>query len=97
MTPIERALAKERLRLICAKERDEIVRHVAGLTPLFDVAERAHVAVRWVRRHPEAVGAGIVLAAILRPGGIRLLWRWGRRAFVAWRLWRRVADSAAGR
>jgi hypothetical protein len=45
--------------------------------------------VRWLRRNPQlVVGAGVALA-VVRP---KRAWRWGRRAFVGWQLWRKLRD-----
>lgn len=93
MSAIERALEKQRLRLQSAQQRAELARDLAGLAPLVAAAERVRGGIRWLRRHPEALGAGLVVAAVLRPGMRRFLWRWGRRAFVAWRLWRQTVGT----
>lgn len=88
MNALELALEKQRLRLAVANQRMALSRHVLGLTPLFDAAERVRAGTRWVTRHPEAVAAGVALLAAARPRARRFCWRWGKRAFVAWRMWR---------
>lgn len=88
MNAIELALEKQRLRLETASQRIDLARHAAGLQPLFATADRVHEGVRWIGRHPEVVAGGVALLAAARPGARRFLWRWGRRAFVAWQLWR---------
>lgn len=95
MSAIERALQKQRLLLQSAQQRAELAHDLAGLAPFVAAAERVHGGVRWLRRHPEALGAGVVIAAILRPGMRRFLWRWGRRAFLAWRFWRQAVGPLA--
>ena len=43
--------------------------------------------VAYIRTHPLQVGAAFALLAILRP---RRVWRWSRRAFIAWGAWRKL-------
>jgi hypothetical protein len=85
---VELALEKQRLQFQIADQRDALARHVAGLKPLFDAADQITAGARWVKHHPEVVAGGVLLAAAVRSGVRRFLWRWGRRGFVAWRLWR---------
>ncbi len=88
MNAIELALEKQRLRLETASQRIDLARHAAGLQPLFTAADRVHEGARWVGRHPEVVAGGVALLAAVRPGVRRFIWRWGKRAFIGWRLWR---------
>ena len=88
MNAIELALRKQLLVLDAAGQRERLARHANGLVPLFNVADQVNTGVRWVRRHPEALAAGLSLLVAARPGVRRFFWRWGRRGFVAWRLWR---------
>ncbi len=95
MTPVEFALAKQRLQMQSARQRAELARHIAEAGPLLRAAERVHGGLRWLRRHPEALATGLIVAAMMRPKLWRVLWRWGRRAFIAWRLWRRAVGGTA--
>ncbi|MFN3884155.1 MAG: YqjK family protein [Rhodocyclaceae bacterium] len=88
MNRIELALEKQRLHLEAASQRIALGEHLQGLTPLFDAADRLRDGARWVRRHPEIVAAGIALLAAARPRTRRFLWRWGKRAYLAWQIWR---------
>lgn len=88
MNAVELALAKQRLVLASRAQRSALAQHAAGLTPLFDAADQVRSGVRWVRRHPEVVAGGVAVLLAARPGARRFAWRWGRRAFLAWRLWR---------
>jgi hypothetical protein len=88
LNAVELALEKHRLRLEAASQRLELSRHAVGLLPVFDAAERVRTGARWAGRHPEIVAGGVALLAAVRPGTRRFLWRWGKRAFVAWQLWR---------
>ncbi|WP_126443724.1 YqjK-like family protein [Sulfuricystis multivorans] len=88
MNAIELALEKQRLQLEAASQRVALGDHLQGLAPLIDAADRLQEGVRWVKRHPEIVATGIALLAAVRPGTRRFLWRWGKRAFLAWQFWR---------
>jgi hypothetical protein len=88
MNAIEFALKKQLLVLDAAAQRETLAYHAAGLTPLFDVADQVNTGVRWVGRHPEVVAGILALLLVVRPGVRRFAWRWGRRGFLAWRLWR---------
>jgi len=88
LNAVELALEKQRLRLEVASQRIDLSRHTAGLMPLFDAAERVREGTRWVARHPEVVAGGVALLAAARPGIRRFFWRWGKRAFITWRVWR---------
>ena len=88
MNAVELALEKQRLRLAAASQRLALSRHASGLVPAFAAAERVRAGARWVGQHPEIAAGGVALLAVARPGVRRFFWRWGRRAFIAWRLWR---------
>lgn len=88
MNPVELALEKQRLRLEAASQRMELSRHLTGLMPVFDRADQVREGARWMGRHPEIVAGGIALLAAARPGVRRFIWRWGKRGFIAWHVWR---------
>lgn len=88
MTPVEIALAKQRLQLDASAQRMAIAQDLDGLQPVFQTADQIHAGWRWLRRHPEAVAGAVALLAASRADARRFLWRWGRRTFVAWKLWR---------
>jgi len=85
---LEIALDKQRLQIEAASQRLNLAEHLQNLGPLFDAAERLNEGARWVKRHPGIVASGIALVAALRPRTRRFLWRWGKRAFLAWQFWR---------
>lgn len=85
-TLLELALRKQCLQMRSAALREEWAACVAGVRPLLDGADRVRTAGSWLRRHPE-VGAGVGVALLVaRP---RIAWRWLRRGFAAWRMWRK--------
>ena len=88
MNALELALEKQRLQLESASQRVALAQHSVGLLPLFEVADRVRDGARWAARHPEIVAGVLALLVVVRPGARGFFWRWTRRGFVAWRLWR---------
>lgn len=88
MNAVECALEKQRLQFAIAAQRQALAGHVAGLTPLFAAADRVVAGAGWLKRHPEAVTAGVAVLVVARPRRWRSLWRWARRGLFVWRLWR---------
>lgn len=84
------ALKKQRLQWEIAAQREQLARYGSGLAPAFGAADRVRDGARWLRRHPEAVAAGIAALVAVRP---RVAWRWARRGFFAWQAWRRVREA----
>ncbi|MDR3054985.1 MAG: YqjK-like family protein [Zoogloeaceae bacterium] len=74
------------LRARCESQREAFANtHGAVFARVCDVADKAQAGARWLKRHPSVVGVAAALLVIRKP--IRL-WRWGRRAYMAWRGWR---------
>jgi len=64
-------------------------------TPLA-LADQVRSGWRWLKTHPEWVGAGMLLLVVLRPRRMpRLLWRLGSRAWAGWQLWQRARRWSA--
>lgn len=88
---LELSLQRGRLQERIAQQRRELASSLQPLGAALGHAERGIAAaengVAWLRAHPLAVGAAVAVFAALRP---RRAWRFGRRAFVAWRLWQRA-------
>lgn len=82
---LELALRKQRLQIAGEGLRAEFGESAARLRPLFHGADYAVEGFRWMRRNPELVVAGAAAFVVIRP---RSAWRWARRAFVGWQLWR---------
>jgi hypothetical protein len=80
---------REQRGLLCARcesQREAFVTaHGVHLRRVCAVADTACAGANWLKRHPTAVGLATALLVIRKP--IRL-WRWGRRAYSAWRGWR---------
>ncbi|MDR1890088.1 MAG: YqjK-like family protein [Zoogloeaceae bacterium] len=74
------------LRARCAAQREAFAAtHGVVLARVCAVADTAQSGARWLKHHPGVVGVAALLLVIRKP--IRL-WRWGRRAYSAWRGWR---------
>lgn len=91
---VELALIRQRLQFDGARQRETLARCFGELAPLFTAADRLADGVGWLRRHPElAVGAFTLLVASRRMRAF--LWRWSKRGFLLWQLWRRYRASFA--
>jgi len=88
MNAVERALERQRLLLESSLQREALIRHGAGLQPLFETADRVREGALWIRHHPEVVVGTVTALAVARPRARRFLWQWARRGLVAWRIWR---------
>jgi hypothetical protein len=88
MNAIELALEKQRLRLEIAAQRQALAEYTEGLKPAFEAVDQVRAGFRWLSRHPEAVAGGVTVLVVARPRTLRFFWRWTRRGFFAWRLWR---------
>jgi len=84
---LEIALKKQRLLERSAALREELGGHVSGLVPLLSAADRVRAGANWLGAHPYLVGLAATGLAFAKP---RITWRWTRRLFLAWHLWRRL-------
>jgi hypothetical protein len=90
-TTLELALKKQRLQIAGDGLRNDFAGHAAGLEPAFTAADCAVEGARWLRHNPEIVTATVVALVVIRP---KRAWRWARRAFVGWQMWRKLRDFA---
>ncbi len=93
------ALRQQELLLRSALLRQQVAEQMAPWQLQLGRVDRARIAVQggwqWLRRHPEVPAAAGALLLVLRPRrALRLAWRWGRRGWLAWQLWRRVQGQA---
>ncbi len=92
------ALRQQQLLARSAALRGSVAVEMVPWKHRLDAIDRARAAVSsgwgWLRRHPE-VPAGLAIAVVvLRPGRAwRFGWRWGRRAWLGWQIYRRVLAS----
>ena len=80
-------LERQRLLIRSGELRDQIVQQSASiLMPTLSVLDRGRIGIWWLRMHPALVSAVGAVVVVGRP---RLVFRWGLRAWSAWRTLRR--------
>lgn len=67
--------------------RGELAEGATVLRLPLKLADGAWRGWRWLKVHPEAIAAGLVVVAVVRP---RRAWALARASWRAWRSWRRV-------
>jgi len=87
---IELVRRRERLLANCDAQREALALAVDRWKAPIGVADRVLDTARFLRRHPVVLGAVVAVAAAVERRG---LWRWARRAFVAWRTYRSLRQS----
>jgi len=79
---------RQRVLLVRSAElRGRLAADAAVLQRPLALADRVHEAWRWLRAHPEAPIAALVVVAVLRP---RRAWRWGLQLWWGWSTVRRL-------
>ncbi len=96
MITFGRRLAElERKRaVLVARAAEQRASLAAAFVPLQGpaaLADRGVQVARFLKRYPAILAAIVAVTALLRP---RRAWKWGRRAFVVWRMWRNVVRPA---
>lgn len=88
---IDLAAQRGRLQERIAAQRAAIAANMVPIAGALAAADDALAAARrgvdYVKGHPLQVGLAVAVLAALRP---KRVWRWGRRAFFAWGLWRKL-------
>ena len=88
---IELALKQGRLLERIAAQRAALSTQMQPVVRALETADQGLAMTRsgieYVKHHPGQLGAAVALIAILQP---KRVWRWGRRAFVAWSLWHKL-------
>lgn len=95
------ALARRQQQLLArsAQLRGQVAENLVPWQETLGWVDRTRAALhqgwQWLRRHPE-VPAGIAVGvAVLRPRRAWAFgWRWGRRAWLGWQLFRRFGGTA---
>lgn len=81
------ALRQRELLVHSGALRAQLVMDAAVLQRPLAVADRVRDGWRWLRAHPEAPIAALVVLAVLRP---RRVLRWGLQVWAGWRTLRRL-------
>ncbi len=87
---MELALKKQQLQFASEKLRIELQRHARALPPLCSGFDQARAAGHWLKERP-AIPVAVAVALIV--GRPRFVWRWSRRAFGVWRVWRKTRGA----
>jgi hypothetical protein len=87
------AMRQQLLLLRSAELRRDFIEQAAVWQTPLSLADRVHQGWQWLRAHPQAVAAGAVTLAVMRP---RRAWRWGMRLWWGWRLWQRLQRAQHG-
>ena len=91
---IEIGIRRGRLIERIATQRESLGQRVQPVRRSLKLADRVLALVRsgssYLKNHPGTVAAVITVWVALKP---RRAWRWGRRAFVAWRTWRTLREQ----
>ena len=90
----ELALRRAALHSRSAALRGRVAEHAAALQRPLWLADAAWRAWRWLRAHPEAIAAGVVVVVVLRPGRVFTLARWAWKGWRAWQALRRWTAPA---
>lgn len=83
---LELALKKQRLQFQSDLLRDRWCSHARGVAPAFGVVDGVRAGAQWLRRHPEVTVGAAVALVVAKP---RTVWRWLKRSFAVWGLWRK--------
>jgi hypothetical protein len=83
---LELALKKQRLQFQSDLLRERWRDHARGLAPAFGVVDGVRAGAQWLRSHPEVTVGATVALVVAKP---RTVWRWLKRSFAVWGLWRK--------
>ena len=83
---LELALKRQRLQFRSGEQRGQLAESAVALAPVFLVAEYCRTGIRWVRDHPAVTVGALAALLVAKP---RLVFRWGRRAWLVWLAWRK--------
>jgi hypothetical protein len=89
-TLIDIMVKRERLLARCNAQRDDLAVLAEQWQGPLQVADRVVAGAQYLRRHPLVLGAAVALAAVIER---RHLWKWGQRAFFAWRTYGLLKES----
>jgi len=88
MSPeVEIALHKQRLQLRAEQQRAELLAGLAVVDGALERLDRLRGGLAWLRDHAPVVSVLVLVMVAWRP---RFVLRWARRAWLGWRLYRRL-------
>lgn len=90
----ELALQREALRARSAALRERAAGQAQALAAPLRIADGVWAGWLWLRQHPRAVVAGVVVFVVVRPRRAWLLVRWAWRGWRAWMWVKRISASA---
>lgn len=67
--------------------RVQLVADVQTLAPVLTTADRVRGGIHWLKQNPLWLGVAVAALVVWRPSR---LWRWGSKAWSAWRFWQRL-------
>lgn len=85
------ALKRQRLQLQSAAQRSELQQRAAVFVPAFQVADTVRAGVQYLKERPHLIVITVVVVVVTRP---RRVFRWLKRGFVAWEIYRRWRGRA---
>ena len=81
------------LRARIAAQRKDLTQHIAPLEAALGGADKALAGVDWLKHHPAAVAAAVVVLVVASP---KRAWRWTKRGIIVWRGYQTVRNSLFG-
>ena len=90
---LEVAVRHGALRARIAAQREDLTQHIAPLETALGGADKALAGVDWLKHHPAAVAAAVVVLVVASP---KRAWRWTKRGIIVWRGYQTVRNSLFG-
>ena len=90
---LEVAVRHGALRARIAAQRKDLTQHIAPLEAALGGADKALAGVDWLKHHPAAVAAAVVVLVAASP---KRAWRWTKRGIIVWRGYQTVRNSLFG-
>ena len=90
---LEVAVRHGALRARIAAQRKDLTQHIAPLEAALGGADKALAGVDWLKHHPAAVAAAVVVLVVASP---KRAWRWTKRGIIVWRGYQTVRNSLFG-
>lgn len=69
--------------------RAQLVVDVQALAPALATADKVRNGIHWLKHNPVWLGVAVTTLVVWKPSR---LWRWGRKIWTVWKLWRRLQN-----